>query len=265
METVQESIKLVHETVAQSLGGDYDTINKEAEAIRKELLTIWKYEWVLPRSAHLRDTLTAHIFASEWEVFKSLSSGSIAKEVAAELVRQDHELVGQLKNMDLALRIHDGYQFRLALQDLIASLSIHESLEKEKVFPTLGDSSPGPFNWDDQRWVYIETVDGAAYTGYVSEQDSEYVYLHFTRIRDRTGAWLDYWTWTERNGKLPSVDALWGCAGVMKRMARIVTKIEETYPGDVGRCWVCGRRISEGHLCSSECEDAYNSFPYKES
>jgi hypothetical protein len=77
------------------------------------------------------------------------------------------------------------------------------------------------------------------------------------------GEWLDYWTWAENNGGLPSLDRLWGCAGVKKAVVRAAKSIGETYPGDVGRCWVCGQKVSEGHLCSSECEEAYNTLANK--
>jgi hypothetical protein len=263
MATIQESVEPPARTTVESFTRDYDDINLEAEAIRRELLAIWKYERILPRLERLRDALTAHIFASEEEIFNGLSRGALTPEAAAQLVRQDHELIGLLRNIELALRIHDGLQFRLALQNLAASLVVHQSLERDRLFPILGDPSPGPTNWNDQGWVYLETTDGREFTGYLNEQDGEYVYLHFTRIRDKGGDWLDYWTWAEKNGGIPSLDRLWGCAGVKKAVVRVAKSIGETYPGDVGRCWVCGRKVSEGHLCSSECEEAYNTLANK--
>ena len=263
MATIQETTRAPARTTVETFTRDHDDISLEAEAIRRELLTIWKYEWVLPRSERLQGALAGHIFASEAEIFAGLSRGALSAGAAAQLVRQDHELIGQLRIMEVALRIHDSLQFRLALQNLVASFAVHQSLERDKLFPILGDPSPGPTDWNDQGWVYLETTDGRAFTGYLNEQDGEYVYLHFTRIRDREGDWLDYWTWAEKNGELPSLDRLWGCAGVKKAVVRVAKTIGETYPGDVGRCWVCGRKVTEGHLCGSECEEAYAALANK--
>ncbi|MDG7007527.1 MAG: hemerythrin domain-containing protein [Nitrososphaerota archaeon] len=263
MATVQEEIRLPARATVETFTRDHGDISLEAEAIRREQLTIWKYEWILPRSERLRGALTAHIRTAEEEIFNGLSRGALAPDAAARLVRQDHELIGQLSNMEVALRIHDGLQFGLALQGLIASLAVHQSLEREELFPTLDGPSPGPTNWSEQSWVYLETTDGRKFTGYLNEQDGEYVYLHFTRIWDKTSDWLDRWTWTEKNGELPSLDRTWGCTGVKKAAVRVVKSIGETYPGDVGRCWVCGRKVNQGHLCSSECEEAYNALANK--
>ena len=261
--TVQEGVRPPARTSIETFTRDHEGINLEAEAIRREQLTIWKYEWILPRANSLRDTLTAHIHAAEEEIFSGLSRGALTPDSASQLVRQDHELIGELSNMEMALRIHDGLQFRLALQRLVASLAVHDSLERVALFPILDGPSPGPNDWSEQGWVYLETTDGRKFTGYLNEQDGEYVYLHFTRIWDRTSDWLDRWTWTEKNGELPSLDRVWGCTGVKKATVRVVKNIGETYPGDVGRCWVCGRKVDQGHLCSSECEEAYNALASK--
>jgi hypothetical protein len=126
-------------------------------------------------------------------------------------------------------------------------------------------SSPAwKYDWDPVRWVYLETTlkSRPAYIGFCDDDDSLTIYLHFTRIRDSKGNWLDYDTWIEKYGALPGPGYPFGCTAVSKGTITKIQEIEETFPGSTGRCWVCGKQISKGKFCGPEHEGLWRFIGY---
>ncbi len=121
-----------------------------------------------------------------------------------------------------------------------------------------GGKSPGwNYDWGPARWVHIttRTKSRPEYIGFVDDDDGPHVYLIRPKIRNARGEWLDSWTWREKVGPLPELKDGMEYFGEVIVYKWDITKVQEiAYPGEIDRCWFCGKRISEGRFCEPRHE-----------
>ena len=84
-------------------------------------------------------------------------------------------------------------------------------------------------DWESIQWVYIETRIKQALIGYVDDDDSQYVYLHHCKIRDRKGKWVDYFDWLEKEKKPSPWVVHPGCLPVAKSQIKVSKTIDPDY------------------------------------
>jgi hypothetical protein len=112
------------------------------------------------------------------------------------------------------------------------------------------------YNWGPVAWVHLKTriKSRPEYIGFVDDDEGPSVYLIRPQIRSKEGQWLDSWTWREKVGPLPE-HALNDYFGEVIVYKWDITEIEEVdYPGEIDRCWFCGKKVSRGRFCEPRHE-----------
>jgi hypothetical protein len=113
------------------------------------------------------------------------------------------------------------------------------------------------YDWGSARWVHITTRNKSRpeYIGFVDEDEGPHVYLIRPLILNKDGKWLDSWTWREKIGPLPELKMPGDYFGEVIVYKWDIVKIQEIdYPGEIARCWYCGRRIPKGRFCEPKHE-----------
>ena len=113
------------------------------------------------------------------------------------------------------------------------------------------------FNWGPARWVHIKTriKSRPEYIGFVDEDEGPHVYLLRPHIMDREGKWIDSWTWREEKGPLPELRDGTTFFGEVILYKWDITEIKEIdFPGEIDRCWYCGKKINKGRFCAPNHE-----------
>ncbi len=121
------------------------------------------------------------------------------------------------------------------------------------------------YDWDSARWVHLKTRTKSRpqYIGFVDEDEGPRVYLLRPLIL-RGDEWVDSWTWREKIGPLPSLgssgDSLGFFGEVIVYKWDIVSIQEIDFPGEIDRCWYCGKKVSQGRFCEPKHELVFRAM-----
>jgi hemerythrin superfamily protein len=107
----------------------------QVEALNDALATPENLERLNDHFVKLQDSLTEHMLNEEFEVYPELMKRGLFDETTSMIMQQHHDLTASLGKMELALRIRNLGEFRVALEELDKVLRVHQPAEEEKVFP----------------------------------------------------------------------------------------------------------------------------------
>lgn len=126
-------------TDVESLGALVDRLAQEHRVFASEIERIGSIsalEDMAELHQHfvsLQDGLTGHMLTEEFEVNPELVRRGIFDEEMSKIMRQHHDVTAALSKMELALRLRNLAEFRIALEELSRVLEVHHPAEEEKI------------------------------------------------------------------------------------------------------------------------------------
>lgn len=136
-------------------------------------------------------------------------------------------------------------------------------MKRRRISNSKGNSPAWDFDWTSVGWVHLmtRTKSRPEYIGYVDEDEGPHVYLIRPQILNKNGKWVDSWTWREEIGPLPGLPNSPSYFGEVIVYKWDITKIREIdFPGEINRCWYCGKRISRGRFCEPRHEFVFRGM-----